>query len=148
MFNKIQLPVELQLSTKDAPISLAGSQSHRLVGEHPFSGTHAASHKSRHDLLKVKAIYGEDKVIFSLQPTWAFQDLKKEIGKRFNIGNLNLVALKYFDDDSEWVLLTCDADLQECIDVYKLSSARTIKISVHHVSQQIIRSSLGHTGLS
>ncbi|XP_017702242.2 protein NLP1-like [Phoenix dactylifera] len=147
MLNKIQIPIELQLSTEDAPISLGRSQNHKLLSEHPFSGTHAALHKSRHDSLKVKAIYGEDKVILGLQPTWGFQDLKQEIGKRFNIGNINLVALKYLDDDSEWVLLTCDADLQECIDVYKSSSARTIKISVHHVPQKITRSSLGHTGL-
>ncbi|EHA8589089.1 putative protein NLP1 [Cocos nucifera] len=148
MLNKIQMPVELQLSTKDGPISLARSQSPALLSEQPFPGTHAALQRSRHDSLKVKAIYAEDKVIFRLQPTWGFQDLKQEIGKRFNIGNIDLVALKYLDDDSEWVLLTCDADLQECVDVYKLSSARTIKISVHHVPQEITRSSLGHTGLS
>ncbi|XP_029119702.1 protein NLP1 isoform X2 [Elaeis guineensis] len=145
MLNKIQIPIELQLSAKEGPISLARSQSHELLSEQPFSGTHAALHWSRHDSLKVKAIYGEDKVIFKLQPTWGFQDLKQEIGKRLNIGNINLVALKYLDDDSEWVLLTCDADLQECIDVYKLSSARTIRISVHHVPQEITKSSLGHS---
>lgn len=148
MLNKILSHVELQLSNEDAPRSLARFQSDQFLGELPSSVAQSISQNIRYDSLKVKAVYGEDKVVVRLQPSWGFHDLKHEIGKRFNISNIDLVALKYLDDDFEWILLTCDADLQECIDVYKSSSSHTIKISVHRVAQQISSSSSGHTGFS
>ncbi|WOL16829.1 protein NLP1-like isoform X1 [Canna indica] len=102
---------------------------------------------NRCDFLKVKAIYGEEKVIFRLHPAWGFQDLKQEIQRRFSIADASLVDLKYLDDDSEWVLITCDEDLMECIDVYKSTNAHTVKLSVH-LAQPTTRSSLGSTALS
>jgi hypothetical protein len=52
------------------------------------------------------------------------------------------------DDESEWILLTCDADLMECIDVYKSSSAQIVKVLVNPTVQPALGPSFGQTGLS
>ncbi|KAM7475215.1 hypothetical protein LguiB_022458 [Lonicera macranthoides] len=88
---------------------------------------------------RVKATLGEEKIRFSMPHHWGLGDLKREIVQRFNIEDISKMDLKYLDDDSEWVLLTCDADLEECIDVHRLCSTRTIKITLHHA----VRPNLG-----
>lgn len=91
----------------------------------------------------MKATFDEAKVRFTLLPTCGF----KEIAKRFNIdNNIATFDLNYLDDDKEWVLLTCEADLEECIYIYRSSQSRTIKISVHESSQAKLRGSFGSTG--
>ncbi|XP_015060524.1 protein NLP2 [Solanum pennellii] len=92
---------------------------------------------------KVKAIFGKEKIRFSLQSHWGFRDVKHEVMRRFNVEDVGKIDLKYLDDDDEWVLLTCDADLEECIDIHKFSKRRTIKVSLHHTN---LGSSFGSSG--
>ncbi|KDP42031.1 hypothetical protein JCGZ_03094 [Jatropha curcas] len=126
---------------------LARSQSHKILGDHHPSLTESlppfpkSSCKSFRDsgAFRVKANFGEDKVRFSLQPSWSFKDLQQELAKRFNRNDICRTDLKYLDDDQEWVLLTCDDDLEECKDIYRLSQgqSQTIKISVNQASQHL-----------
>ncbi|CAH2075792.1 unnamed protein product [Thlaspi arvense] len=94
----------------------------------------AAAPRKDKDGMKVKAMFGDSKTRMSLQPHWRLTDLRREIAKRFGIDDVltSNFSLKYLDDDQEWVLLTCDADLEECMQVYKSSLKETIRILVHH----------------
>ncbi|KAL0891552.1 hypothetical protein Bca101_015535 [Brassica carinata] len=146
--------VKLPTVNMEESKSLSRTLSHKTIIEHPLFKSLPES-RSRSlkagDASKVKATFGEAKVRFTLLPTWGFTELRQEIARRFNIDNNNNIPsfdLKYLDDDKEWVLLTCEADLEECIDIYRSSQSRTIKISVHEASQVKLRGSFGSTGPS
>lgn len=68
----------------------------------------------------------------SLKHHWGIGDLRREIAKRFGMDVTSNFRLKYMDDDDEWVLLTGDADLEECIQIYKSSLYKetAVRISV------------------
>ncbi|KAE8654086.1 Protein NLP4 [Hibiscus syriacus] len=72
---------------------------------------------------RVRVTYGDEKIRFRMQSEWRFKDLLHEITRRFNIDDITRFDIKYMDDDSEWVLLTCDEDLEECIEVCGSSRA-------------------------
>ncbi|KAF8101507.1 hypothetical protein N665_0204s0005 [Sinapis alba] len=132
---------EVKLHTMEETKSLPRTLSHKTFSQHPLSSKAGGASK-------VKATFGEAKVRFTLLPTWGFRELQQEIARRFNIDNSNIAIfdLKYLDDDKEWVLLTCEADLEECIEIYRSSQSRTIKISVHEASQLKLRASFGSSG--
>ncbi|PKA61115.1 Protein NLP1 [Apostasia shenzhenica] len=105
-FKRVQSQPELQISAQGTPELAGRSQS----WEH---------------LLKVKAVYGEERVRFRLHANWGFEDLKQEIVRRLHITEANSTQLKYLDDDSEWILLACDDDLRECVAVHRSSANPT-----------------------
>ncbi|CAM8945257.1 unnamed protein product [Rhodiola kirilowii] len=97
---------------------------------------------------RLKVTFGELKVRFSLHHNWVFTDLQQEITKRFNIDDINKLHLKYLDDDSEWVLLTCDGDLEECLDIHKATQCQTITLCLLHAPHSNLGTSFGSSGLS
>lgn len=113
--SRIQKPVTGP-SLEDSPHSLSKSDK-ALDRQHP---------------VRVKVLFGEEIIRFRIQPTVLFQYLREEIGRRFHVEDVGSINLKYLDDDSEWVLLTCDDDLRECIDIYRSTNARVIKLSVRN----------------
>lgn len=94
----------------------------------------ATAPRKAKDGMKVKAMFGDSMLRMCLQPHSRLTDLRREIAKRFGMDDVlrSNFSLKYMDDDQEWVLLTCEADLEECIQVYKSSLKETIRILVHH----------------
>ncbi|CAI9753357.1 unnamed protein product [Fraxinus pennsylvanica] len=94
----------------------------------------------------VKVTYRREKIRFRMKNKWGYENLLHEIAKRFDIDDTSGFHVKYLNDDLEWVLLTCDADLEECIDVYRSSQSRTIKLSLLCDSQQQVGSSYSSNG--
>ncbi|KAM7482806.1 hypothetical protein LguiB_007389 [Lonicera macranthoides] len=83
------------------------------------------------DAFRVKATFGERKIRFTMLQNWSFKDLQGGVIRRFNIDKVSKIRLKYLDDDCEWILLTSDADLKECIDLHRCSSSHIIRLSVY-----------------
>jgi hypothetical protein len=77
----------------------------------------------------VKATFEADTVRFKLAFSSSFMELKNEIALRFQFSGRDF-DLKYLDDDEEWMLLTCDRDLSECIDVMQSLGGHVIKLLV------------------
>ncbi|KAJ0241893.1 Protein NLP1 [Hirschfeldia incana] len=99
--------------------------------------------------IKVKATFGEAIIRFTLPPSWGYRELEQEIARRFNIDDVSWFDLKYLDDDKELVLLTCEGDLEECIDLHRSSSqSQTIRISLHDAFQVKLGGSFGSSGAS
>lgn len=82
--------------------------------------------------LKVK--YKEDIIRFRLPLTAGLDVLKEEVAKRFKC-EVGTFDIKYVDDDDddEWVILACDADLQECMDSSRLRGKRMVRLYVHEI---------------
>ncbi|KAK1419705.1 hypothetical protein QVD17_28978 [Tagetes erecta] len=103
-------------------------------------------HVQREDnLWSVKVSFGEEKTRFRMQKDWGYSDLLQEIARRFCLNDSSGYQLKYLDDDDEWVLLTCDADVEECIDVYQsFRKNGTIRLTLHEPKIYVgVGSSLG-----
>lgn len=59
-----------------------------------------------------------------------FQALPQELAMGSEVEDLSKTGITNLDDDKEWVLLTCDADLKECIDIHKSSRSHTTQSSL------------------
>ncbi|POO00892.1 NIN-like transcription factor [Trema orientale] len=142
VLKRVRSEAGLNACSEDGRKLLPRSQSHKSLMEHhktekwfpPSSAKNnnngARIPQQQGEFQKVKVTYGEDRTRFRMQNNWGFIDLQQEVGRRFGIQDMVKFTLKYLDDDSEWVLLTCDADLEECFEVYRSSQNATIKLSL------------------
>ncbi|XP_048129923.1 protein NLP4-like isoform X2 [Rhodamnia argentea] len=140
----------LQGSSQEEQKLLPRSQSHRSFDPNmenpPPSPKYDCQASREGDPLRVKVAYANENIRFRMQKNWDLKDLWGEIAMRFSIEDTSEFDLKYLDDDSEWVLLTCDADLDECIDVSRSSPGSTVKLSVQKSHHRRLASSLGSSG--
>jgi len=153
VLQKAKNEAQLQGSSKrELNQLLERSKSNKTLTEHPFLETLPTlpvtnSWRSKGvGAFKAKATFGEETIRFTILPNMGFRDLQQEILKRFNLEDLSNICVKYLDDDKEWVLLTCDADLEECIDIHKSSGSHRIKLILSPASS--LGGSLGSHGLS
>lgn len=96
-------------------------------GEHPRK--HWPAPATERDSITVKATFDSDTVRFKLPARSRYLDLRLEISTRVRVEG-QAFDLKYLDDEEEWMLLTCDADWKECIDVMRISERSCIKLMV------------------
>lgn len=151
LLKRVRSDAQLHLSS-EVPKLLPRSHSHvSLIEHHPISGNTPPApkesdqnHHQEEISQRIKVTYGEEKIRFRMQSNWGFGDLMREAARRFGITDTDGFLLKYLDDDSEWVLMTCDDDLEECLDVCRSSSqAQTMKLLLLGDSQQHHGSSSG-----
>ncbi|KAF9616425.1 hypothetical protein IFM89_029679 [Coptis chinensis] len=90
--------------------------------------------------LTVKVNHRDDIIRFRLPITFGLQDLKEEVAKRFKL-EVGTFDLKYLDDDHDLVSLACETDLQECLEISKVSGKRVIRLSVHEIMANLGSSS-------
>lgn len=79
-------------------------------------------HAGNDGLVTVKASYRGDIVRFRVPSSAGVEAVKGEVAKRLGL-EMDAFDVKYLDDDNEWVLLSCDADFQECLEVVPALSA-------------------------
>lgn len=146
--------VHLHASTNDVPRVLSRSQSHKNLIQHPktecpprLPNDIGENIPEGDSTSRVKVTYGEEKIRFRMLNSLKYDDLLGEITKRFCIDDRTGFHLKYLDDDSEWVLLTCDDDLEECREVCESAHSQTIKLALHQNHAQHLGSSFGSSHL-
>jgi hypothetical protein len=99
----------------------------------PSGGGHPRKHwpapVTEPDLVTVKATFGADTVRFKLPVGSGCLDLRNEVSRRLKVDGQGF-DLKYLDDEEEWMLITCDADVKECIEVAQTLGRHTVKLTV------------------
>ncbi|KAH7550091.1 hypothetical protein JRO89_XS13G0133800 [Xanthoceras sorbifolium] len=81
----------------------------------------------------IKATFREDIIRFRISLSSGILELKEEVAKRLKL-EVGTFDIKYLDDDKEWVLIACDADLQECLDISRSSGSNIIRLSIHETT--------------
>ncbi|KAJ0566068.1 putative transcription factor Nin-like family [Helianthus annuus] len=88
------------------------------------SSMHSVGHVSDTGLLTVKASFKDDMIKFPFCVSSGLMELEKEVAERVDVKGQRL-SLKYEDEEKDWVLITCDADLES------LASNTAIKLLVY-----------------
>lgn len=126
---------------EDSPREVTGghrtgsSQHNGSDSSSPSSG--AGGHPRKHwpapapepEAVTVKATFGADTVRFKLLVKSSYLELRTEISGRLKVDDQGF-DLKYLDDEEEWMLITCDADVKECIEVARTLGRHTVKLMV------------------
>lgn len=79
--------------------------------------------------ITVKATYKEDTVRFKYERSAGWFQLYEEVAKRFKI-QTGTFQLKYKDDEEEWVLLVCESDWHECLEILEFLGTTNVKFLV------------------
>lgn len=77
----------------------------------------------------IKATYKDVTVRFKMHRGLRFSELCDEIVQLFKVDH-GTFHMKYLDDEEEWVLMSSDADLEECIEIMNLFHTPVIKLLI------------------
>ncbi|KAG5547249.1 hypothetical protein RHGRI_013051 [Rhododendron griersonianum] len=77
----------------------------------------------------VKATYGDDIIKFQLPFTSGIIELKEEVAMRLKL-ELDSFSLKYQDVDGDWILLPCDKDLRNYLQLFNSMVNPVIRLLV------------------
>ncbi|KAF8028054.1 hypothetical protein BT93_E0846 [Corymbia citriodora subsp. variegata] len=80
----------------------------------------------------IKATYREDIIRFRISLSSSIVELREHVARRLKL-EVGTFDVKYLDEDHEWVLVACDADWQECMDISRSSGCNMIRLLVHDV---------------
>ncbi|CAL5391436.1 unnamed protein product [Camellia sinensis] len=80
--------------------------------------------------LIVKATYREDMIRFRFSSNFEIIELKNKITNRLplKVGTFNI---QYEDDNHELILMACDEDLQECMDIWTSLGNNKVRLFIH-----------------
>ena len=79
--------------------------------------------------ITIKAKYRDDTIRFRAGFSYGYADILEEIARRFKL-DVDRFDLKYLDDEEEWVMLTCNADLIECFDQFRFCKRDHVRLMV------------------
>lgn len=82
----------------------------------------------------IKATCGEDIIKFRLSFSSGMAELVEKVAQRLNFKVGSLFRLKCLDEDEDWVLVTCDEDLQDCIRSSELLGKTALKFVVQPIT--------------
>ncbi|KAK6935566.1 PB1 domain [Dillenia turbinata] len=124
----------------DERVPESSSTNPPLFNQVPKEGTNVPGqttpqYPARQDVrtVTIKATYKEDIIRFRLPLTSGLIELREQVSKRLKL-EVGTFDVKYLDDDHEWVLIACDADLQECLDLSRSSNSSIIRLLVHDIT--------------
>lgn len=116
------------------PVSLGnhsneGEEERCFLGRESFCEAPMYWEVDDNSTITVKVTYGLDTVRFKVAQDVSLCYLREEVGRRLKVAGKRF-DLKYLDDGEEWMLLACDADLQESIEVMRQSNQFALKLTV------------------
>ncbi|KAJ0615739.1 putative transcription factor Nin-like family [Helianthus annuus] len=89
------------------------------------------------NMLTIKAEYVDDMIKFHLTVSQAiFVHVEKEIGKKFKLTD-KTYKLKYLDEDGDWISLTSDVEMADCIKSSRKPDRTVVRVRVLPSPQQI-----------
>ncbi|CAL5394720.1 unnamed protein product [Camellia sinensis] len=100
--------------------------------ENAMLGSMVPNVTTRQDMstLIVKATYREDMIRFRFLSNFEIIELKNKKTNRLplKVGTFNI---QYEDDNHELILMACDEDLQECMDIWTLLGNNKVRLFIH-----------------
>ncbi|KAJ6812166.1 protein NLP3-like [Iris pallida] len=121
--------------------ALESSQYEQATGPSKSIPSHPTTRMQESKTVTIKASYKDDIIRFRLPCGAGVVDMNEEVAKRLKL-EVGTFEIKYMDDDQEWVVLACDADLEECVEIARLSGVHIIRLLVQDVAS-LLGSSCG-----
>ncbi|CAB4321323.1 unnamed protein product [Prunus armeniaca] len=122
---------DLHASFQEETKLIHRSQSHKSFSDN-------LSHENLPPLLGSSGRSLRDGGVYRVKATFRDEKNKVQHATKLRTG------IKYLDDDCEWVLLNCDADPEECMELYSSSPGRTVRLCLQQVFHPNLAASFGN----